>query len=100
MKADSTCVRCVESVRALPPSYGTIEMLLCLVSVRSRWISPSESYEAARGALPGPKKGLSSSCVVQLQAAVHAFRGVPQGRAAGAWDAHAALMDRSRDRYG
>ena len=36
----------------------------------------------------------------QLQAAVHAFRGVPQGRAAGAWDAHAALMDRSRDRYG
>ena len=36
----------------------------------------------------------------KLQAAVHAFRGVPQGRAAGAWDAHAALMDRSRDRYG
>jgi len=36
----------------------------------------------------------------ELQAAVHAFRGVPQGRAAGAWDAHAALMDRSRDRYG
>eukprot|EP00964_Phaeocystis_antarctica_P079946 scaffold49866_cov59-Phaeocystis_antarctica.AAC.1 len=35
-----------------------------------------------------------------LQAAVHAFRGVPQGRAAGAWDVHAALMDRSRDRYG
>eukprot|EP00964_Phaeocystis_antarctica_P017135 scaffold9453_cov27-Phaeocystis_antarctica.AAC.1 len=33
------------------------------------------------------------------RARVHTFRGVPQGRAAGAWDAHAALMDRSRDRY-
>ena len=26
----------------------------------------------------------------ERQAAVHAFRGVPQGRAAGAWEAHAA----------
>ena len=35
----------------------------------------------------------------KLRAAVDAFRGVPQGRAAGAWDEHAACMDRSRDRY-
>jgi hypothetical protein len=45
------------------------------------------------------KNILSSECIFERQAAVHAFRGVLQGRAAGAWDAHAALMHRSRDRY-
>eukprot|EP00964_Phaeocystis_antarctica_P125713 scaffold89390_cov30-Phaeocystis_antarctica.AAC.1 len=57
---------------------------------------PQLGHYAAAKAAPGPIAESS----FKLQAAVHAFRGVPQGRAAGAWDAHAALMDRSRDRYG
>ena len=43
-------------------------------------------HYAARKAAPGPIAGSS----FERQAAVHAFRGVPQGRAAGAWEAHAA----------
>eukprot|EP00964_Phaeocystis_antarctica_P128043 scaffold91772_cov29-Phaeocystis_antarctica.AAC.1 len=54
------------------------------------WDPPSMSRA------PGP---IAESSSFKLQAAVHAFRGVPQGLAAGAWDAHAALMDRSRDRF-
>ena len=45
-------------------------------------------------------KRVFQAVTTNQHAGVHAFRGVPQGRAAGAWDAHAALMDRSRDRYG
>ena len=65
----------------------------------SRW-GYATDYRTVYGTVTMPKeKRLATSVPIgfsrirssfERQAAVHAFRGVPQGRAAGAWDAHAA----------